>query len=158
VIFPAFAWLLAGAPSGSVREELARTLYIPLRGLFNFESTIGCNALPPSVPTLPAPRIVDVLQRAEVGAQLSRDDRKLMLDTLKASAIQHTDAVLDAKRRRHYQHAALLVACCAELEDTPNKTTASSDWTEDLRTRTARFPAFRRELDAALSRVQRVAV
>lgn len=158
VIFPAFAWLLAGTPSGSVREELARILHSPVRDLFDFEGAIRGDAQTPSEPKLPNPTIIDALQRAEVMARLSRDDRRLMLDAMKAAAALRTDGVLDAKRRGHYAHAALLVACCVELEDGRGKAVASSAWAVDLRARTTRFPAFQRELHAALSRVQRVTV
>jgi hypothetical protein len=106
-------------------------------------------------PSCPNPMIIDALQRAEVMVRLSRDDRRLMLDAMKAAAVLRTDGVLDAKRRRHYGHAALLVACCVELEDARGKASSSAAWAVDLRARTARFPAFQRELHAMLSRVQR---
>jgi hypothetical protein len=150
VLFPAFAWLLAETPSGSVREELARVLHSPVRGLFDFDAAIGGDAKAPPAPKLPNPTIIDALQRAEVMARLSRSDRVLMLDALKISATRRTDGVLDDKRRRHYAHAALLVACCVELEDGSDKAAA---WALELRARTVRFPAFQRELHSALSRV-----
>jgi hypothetical protein len=158
VLFPAFAWLLGGAPSGSVRQELARTLHIPLREEFDFEAAIDGDLRAPSAPKLPCPMIIDALERADVRARLSRDDRKVMLDAMKTAAARRTDGVLGEKRRPHYGHAAMLVACCVELEDGSGKATATSPWAEALRARTSRFPAFQQELRAALGKARRVTV
>ena len=155
VIFPAFAWLLAGAPSGSVREGLAHILRSPLRGPFDFEGIIHGDAHAPSVHKLPNPTIIDALQRADVMSRLSRSDRTSMLDAMKSATVLRTEGVLDEKRRRHYEHAALLVACCVELDGASGQAAASSAWLSELRARTARFPAFQRELRNALIRVQR---
>ena len=78
LIFSAFAWLLGGMPSGSVREPLACILHGSVRELVDFERAITGDAQTPPLPKLPNPTIIDALQRAEVMARLSRDDRRLM--------------------------------------------------------------------------------
>ena len=100
--------------------------------------------------------IIDALERAGARAHLSRDDRKVMLDAMKTAAVRRTDGVLGEKRRRHYGHAAMFVACCLELDDRSGKATATSPWAEALRARTSRFPAFQQELRAALGKAGRV--
>lgn len=39
-----------------------------------------------------------------------------MLDAMRAAPEQRTDGVISEKRRRHYQHAALLVGCVIEVD------------------------------------------
>ena len=48
---------------------------------------------------------------------LSAADRVVAPAALKAAATKRMDGLLDKKRRRHYDHAARLIACCVELED-----------------------------------------
>ena len=155
VLFPAFAWLLGGAPAGSVREGLALALHRPLRGEFEYEADLVSEAKAGEASALSSPTVVEALQRSDVMARLSRDDRTAMLKAMKAAAVHRTDGVLGEKRRRHYGHAATLIACCVELEDGSGKANATSTWAEGLRARTSRFPAFQEELRAALAQARR---
>lgn len=149
ILFPGFSWLLGGSPTGSVREGLAQPLNQPLD-----DREPG---LIPSVtegdggPRLPQPSVLDLMRRADVMARLTRGDRIAMLTAMKAAAVRRTDGVLAEKRRRHYGHAAALIACCVELEDGSGAPGATSRWADELRAKTSRFPAFQGELRAALS-------
>ena len=77
-----------------------------------------------------------------------------MLAAMKAAAAARVAGVLGEKRRRHYEHAALLVACCAEVEGTGPKAVERSEWVAGIRQSWSRFPAFQEELRAALARVR----
>ncbi len=155
VLFPTFAWLLGGAPVGTVREGLALALHRPLCGEFEYATDFcGASSLE-AVPRLKNPAIVEIMQRADAAARMSGDDRAVMLDAMKAAAIRRTDSLLDKRRRRHYEHAATLVACCVEFEGSSGTQVSTSDWAERLRARTSRFPAFQEELRAALAQAQR---
>ncbi len=134
VLFSAFAWMLGGtAPSPDQEEPQSPAM---------------------SGPPLLAPTLEDVLLHTEGADSVSPSDREAMLDAMKAAALRRTEAVLDKKRRAHYAHAAALVACCMLNEGTD--TDAPPPWFETLRTRTARFPAFRRALHAALHEARRL--
>lgn len=78
-----------------------------------------------------------------------------MLDAMQAAARRRTDGVLGEKRRRHYGHAAKLIACCVELDRAGSMAAATLAWAEGLRGRTSRFPAFQQELLKALTRASR---
>ncbi|WP_434346932.1 hypothetical protein ACN6A1_00435 [Myxococcus virescens] len=75
---------------------------------------------------------------------------------MKAAATRRTVNILREKRRDHYSQAAILVACCVELEAGPVTTAALPAWAEALRTSTSRFPAFQRELSEALDKTLRL--
>ena len=154
LLFPVFAWMLGGAPKGSVRAELAQVLLHPL----DLEDVAEFALLDEAVteqdarPRLPTPSAIDALQRAEATRPLTVQERGVMLTAMKDAATKRTDGVLGEKRRRHYGHAAALVACCVELED---GTDSDSPWAEALRTRTSRFPAFQEALRAPLAKARR---
>lgn len=151
LLFAAFAWLLGGAPEGSVRGELAAALHSPLRGDFDLRDA------EPSAPKLTRPTTIGVLQRAYVTQRLTADNRKTMLEAMKTAAARRTDGVLGEKRRRHYEHAAMLIACCVELEAELALAAGVSAWAEALRTRASRFPAFQEQLRSALAQARRMA-
>ncbi|WP_140878017.1 hypothetical protein [Myxococcus xanthus] len=140
VLFPAFAWLLGDARPGSAHEALSLALPAPT----------------PSSPELPTPTLRDLLQRAGVMSRCSETDRRTLLEAMKAAATRRTEDILREKRRGHYSQAAILVACCVELEAGPVTTAALPAWAEALRTSTSRFPAFQRELNEAISKALRL--
>ncbi|WP_147444641.1 hypothetical protein [Corallococcus sp. CA053C] len=154
LLFPVFAWLLGGAPTGSVRAELARVLLQPRDSEdgtgFAFLGEIGTKQ--DAGPRLSTPSVIDALQRAEVTRRLTAQERGVALTAMKAAATKRTDGVLGEKRRRYYGHAAALVACCVELEDGTGRASGTSPWAEALRARTSRFPAFQEALRAPLAR------
>lgn len=159
LVVPVFAWMFGVAPVGSVREQLAQALHRPLvseyeRGL---EEAADPNAATKTAPRLPSPIVIDVLQRAGILDRLTATDRASALAAVKTAATKRTDGVLGEKRRRHYAHAALLVACCVELEGAVGNGAGVSNWVEALRARTSRFPAFQEELRSALAQARRMA-
>ena len=101
-------------------------------------------------PRLPQPSVLGLVRRADVMARVTRGDRAAMLAAMKVAALRRTDGVLAEKRRRHYGHAAALIACCVELEAGGGTPGAASLWADELRVKTSRFPAFQGELRAAL--------
>jgi hypothetical protein len=86
-----------------------------------------------------------VLDRAEVRLRPIAKDRAAALDAMRTGASKRTDGVTGEKRRRHYEHAAILVGCCVEAERQ-----GSAAWLEALRERTSRFPAYQDALRTAL--------
>ncbi len=74
-----------------------------------------------------------------------------MFDAMKAAATKRVEGLLAGKWRRHYGHAASLVACCVELSPTVGKEEAVTDWTEEMRRRHSRFYGFQTELKSALA-------
>ena len=80
-----------------------------------------------------------------------------MLEGMRSAATRRTEGVLANKRRRHYGHAAMLIACCLELasivgqKEAVSAMSAMSEWVAELRREYKRFPAFQRELEAALA-------
>jgi len=149
LLFPAFSWLLGGAPTGTVRGEIAAVLQHPLTSdldlalPFEVDAATGCD--------LPAPSVVSVLQLSSVADELTPKDRAVALTTLKRAATARVHGVLRKKRRGHYDHAATLVACCVELEAQSGKATPTSTWAEVLRERTSRYPAFQAALRRGLA-------
>lgn len=68
-----------------------------------------------AAPRLPCPTLLDVLQRADIAQPRPSSDRGVMVDAMKTTAERRTDGLLSEKRRRHYDHTALLVGCVLEL-------------------------------------------
>jgi hypothetical protein len=136
VLFPAFAWMVGdGTPKGvyaMVTDALHRPPPSPLE---------------PVAPStgLSTPTTLAVLDRAEVRSRLTPKDRAAALDAMRVAASKRTEGVTGEKRRRHYEHAARLVACCVEADRQ-----GSAAWCEALRARTSRFPAYQEALRAAL--------
>ncbi|NOK08239.1 hypothetical protein [Corallococcus exercitus] len=157
LLFPVFAWLLGGTPKGSVRAGLAQALVQPPSPDEDtgFELLDEVGPAQDAGPRLVTPSVIDALQRAEVTQRLTVHERGVALAAMKAAATKRTEGVLGTKRRRHYGHAAALVACCVELEDGTRGAAGTSTWAEALRARTSRFPAFQEALHAPLARARR---
>jgi hypothetical protein len=69
-----------------------------------------------------------------------------MLAAMRKAAESRLAGVTDQKRRRHYGHAAELVAVCVACDPSP----PTAGWVASIRTEYRRFPALRDELDRAL--------
>jgi hypothetical protein len=155
VLFPALAWLLVGAPSDSLRAPYSTGLYdLSAAGLGpGAELEEDGSAHPePTKPGLSISSVVEILRRASVYDVLTANDRVAMLNALRAAAMARVDGVLGEKRRRHYEHAATLVACCVDLERASGPDRVHSpDWVTALRQRTTRFPAFQAALRRAFA-------
>ena len=155
VLFPAFAWLLGGAPAGTLRGELARPLRHPPTQLFGLTLDLDSeDAGAPTTPrpALPTPSVIHVLQRSHAAERLTARDRSAMLEALRSAASARTDSVISHKRRRTYVHAAILIACSVEMETLAGHAETGASWVAELRERTRRFPAFQEALRKALGR------
>lgn len=97
-------------------------------------------------PRLRAPALAELLDRASVRSQLTDSNRAAMLAALRHAAEKRVQGVVREKRRRHYGHAAELVATCAALDRSP----AGERWLIALREEHRRYPALQVELDAHL--------
>src|SRR5438309_737668 len=84
-------------------------------------------------PRLDTPAVVTVLRAAGVPGDVRPTIRSTVHDALRAAASARVHGVLRERRRRHYGHAALLAACCVELD-----TDRAVRWAADLRERTRR--------------------
>jgi hypothetical protein len=140
LLFPAFAWMLANGPPTGVTANVVEVLDLEPRSLL--ESSL--EAQDPST-RLSTPTARAVLDRAEVRSRLTVEDRAAALDAMRTAASKRTDGVTGEKRRRHYEHAAMLVGCCVETD-----LQRSAAWLDALRARTSRFPAYQEALRAAL--------
>ncbi len=140
LLFPAFAWMVANGPPTGVTANVVEVLDIEPRSLL--ESSL--EAQDPST-RLSTPTARAVLDRAEVRSRLTVKDRAAALDAMRTAASKRTDGVTGEKRRRHYEHAAMLVGCCVEAD-----LQGSAAWLDALRARTSRFPAYQEALRAAL--------
>jgi hypothetical protein len=157
LLFPAFVWLLDGAPNGSLCGRLALLIdRPPTSDFYSFEvDDREADAGPdqPAKPRLSTSSLVQVMQHAVVRKGLTQKDRVVIRSALRSAATARVDGVLREKRRRHYAHAAMLVGCCVEVDDAP-KIMISSGWVAELRQRTSRFPAFQEALRQALAQVK----
>jgi hypothetical protein len=139
LLFPALAWMLAGPPNG-VSAGIIETLSHAPRSLLEWDS----EPVDPSA-RLATPTVLEVLERSDVRSRVTPSERAAVLDAMRTAASKRTDGVTAEKRRRHYDHAATLVACCVEGDRQ-----GSVAWLEALRARTSRFPAYQSALRAAL--------
>jgi len=99
---------------------------------------------------LDTPSAPDLLALARPGIGLDSRDRAAVLRAMRAAATKRTQEVLANKRRRHYGHAAALVACCLQVFSGIGEQDSALAWMEGLRKEYSRFPAFRGELKTAL--------
>jgi hypothetical protein len=146
VTFAALAWALGGEPPGSLREAVAAPLHRPVRTALD-ELAVSERA---DEPRLHTPAVVTVLRAAGVPGTIAPAVRSTVVYALRAAASARVDGVLGEKRRRHYEHAALLVGCCMELDPTRGEA-----WAVGVRERARRFPAFRGALEGRLAAVRR---
>lgn len=155
LLFPAFAWLLCRDPVGSVCGEIASVLRHPVSSDIDLalapDEDAGAERVAAKM-DLPAPSVAEVLARSAVAVELAPKDRAVVLTALKRAATARVHGVLREKRRRHYDHAAMLVACCVELETRSGDVASTSSWVEALRERTSRYPAFQTALRQALAK------
>jgi len=129
---------------GSLREAIAGSLHRAAGTVLEVATADGLEE-----PRLDTPAVVTVLRAAGVPGNVRPTIRSTVHDALCAAASARVHGVLRERRRRRYGHAALLVACCVELD-----TDRAVRWAADLRERTRRFPAFRAALDESLGGVK----
>jgi hypothetical protein len=145
LLFPSFAILLARRTSTRVSEAL----------LADLDSTgrDPLELLPPDDverrPTLATPSIATLIQHVSSTIVLADEDLRSMVDAMRVAAERRVEGVLRNSRRRHYAHAAMLVASCAALAPAGSDKELSA-WVMGLRQTYSRRHAFREELRRAM--------
>jgi hypothetical protein len=152
VLFASLSWLLAGAPVHTLRAALATVIQRPpVTDLVPVDAGAGATRGAP--PQLPTPCLLDLLQGAQLTA--TSETRTEVVRALRAAATTRVRSVLREKRRRQYDHAAALVACCVEVEAASGSAASGARWAAALQQRTSRYPAFQGALREALRRATR---
>ena len=134
LLFPVFTSLLS-------QRELQKDLP---RDYDDLGLSSGDNTPKLTTPTLRHLMSLAVPPRPDANARAS------VLKAMRAAAEKRVSGVTENKRRRHYGHAASLVACCAELDRSANTTT----WVMSIRSEYRRYPALQGELDSHLAAVR----
>ncbi|MBI4509686.1 MAG: hypothetical protein HY698_08605 [Deltaproteobacteria bacterium] len=140
LLFPLFARLLGGQRTkNSVGPD-------PMshRGM-DLEELEAMTA-DPEEPRLVTPEVDALLALAGVDRISDAASRMLVLAAMKKAAESRVAGVTDKKRRRHYGHAAELVAICVACD----KSSETPRWAAALKADYRRFPALRDELDRAM--------
>lgn len=140
-LFPLFAMVLSrGTIGDALVEEMDATGCDPLDSMF--ETDEGHR------PRLATPSVIAVIQHARSGLVLSDADADAAIDAMRVAAEKRVEGILGHSRRRHYGHAALLVASCQAFVPTRCEAEVSK-WVEDMQQRYSRRSAFRAELAQA---------
>jgi hypothetical protein len=145
VLFPSFAILLARRNSARVSEAL----------LADLDSTgrDPLELLPPDDverrATLTTPSIAALIKHASSTIIVADEDLRSMVDAMRVAAERRVEGVLGNSRRRHYAHAAMLVASCVALAPAAGGEDLSA-WMMGLRQTYSRRHAFREELRRAM--------
>ena len=164
--FAAAADLLAAAPGlGWSEDEHPGHLLFPL-----FKALLGCQRTPALPHTAPfarremqieeleamiggedeprvaAPEVERILQQAGIDRIPNEGVRSAVLAAIRKAAEKRLAGVTGQKRRRHYSHAAQLVAACVACDESPE----AAHWLSAIRTQYRRFPALCSELDRAM--------
>jgi hypothetical protein len=140
LLFPLFQRLLGGAGTEASRElDL-----ISLRDMDADELEWMTDDR--EEPRLDAPGVYEIVQLAGTGETSGDKARTAVLHAMRKAAEKRVAGVIQNKRRRHYDHAAKLVATCAALDSSPE----TVSWVAGVRDKYRRYPAFQRELASHL--------
>jgi hypothetical protein len=150
-LFASLAWLLAGTPDGSLRAAVAAVIQRPPQTSEIMDHAPGDVPTAGNSPQLATPALIQLLGEAK--PPVNTETRAVVVRALRAAATARVNGVLHEKRRRYYDHAALLVACCVEIEEAGCSARAGTEWAAALQQRFSRYPAFQAALRDALSRV-----
>ncbi len=152
LLFPAFAEFLADGTEAKLSNELFDGLKDTHVDIFSMDWDDG-NGIS-AKPELRTPTVAELIELARPAARIDPNHFVVMLEGMQCAATRRTEGVLVNKRRRHYGHAAMLIACCLELASIVGQkeaVSAMSEWVAELRRAYKRFPAFQRELEDALA-------
>ena len=100
-----------------------------------------------AAPRLMIPTATDVLSMTRVAPVKDESVRAAMLESMRSAAEKRLDGVTKNKRRRWYEHAALLATACAAVDTSE----VSNVWLADIRKKYSRYPALQREFDELAS-------
>lgn len=97
-------------------------------------------------PRLATPEAEELLRVAGIETPAANAARRSVVAAMRRAAERRLEGVTANKRRRHYGHAANLVALCLRCDRSP----ATQRWATGLDTQYRQFSALRRELGRAL--------
>lgn len=140
LLFPLFAPLL-GAEIPRAQRDLA-TVFHRYADLGELDVTM----LDPKAPRLATPEVDALLALAGVARVRDAAARTAVLSAMKRAAERRVAGVTEQKRRKHYGHAAELVATCVACDNTGE----TARWAAALQAEYSRFPALRGEISRAL--------
>jgi hypothetical protein len=149
VLFPAFAGLLAEGMRVTLSAELFAGLQEALHDPLDIDWDDGNGERP----KLTTPSVAELILSVRPGASIEAEGRVAMLKAMQAAAALRVECILGNKRRRHYGHAAKLVACCLELAPVVGKQKMVWEWVDEVRKKSWRFHAFQKELKSALASI-----
>jgi len=149
LLFPLFAGILADGAETKLSNELFDGLKDTHGDIFSMARDDGDGTS--AKPQLTTPTVTELMELARPGARIDPNHFVVMLEGMQNAATRRTEGVIANKRRRHYSHAAILIACCFELAPIVGWKEAVSEWVAELRREYKRFPAFQRELEDALA-------
>ena len=140
LLFPLFAGLLGGKQRPlSPSAKLLSHRWVDIEEL-------ELTASDRNEPRLATPEVEQILRTAEDTGVPKAGARGAIVAAMRKAAERRLAAITDQKRRRHYGHAAELVAVCVACDPSPQ----TARWVASIRTEYRRFPALRDELNRAL--------
>ena len=145
VLFPSFAVLLARKTSRSVTDTLLADLDSTCRDPMEVLSSDDVERRP----KLGTPSIATLIQDVSSTITLAEEDLRSMVDAMRGAAERRVEEILAKSRRRHYGHAAMLVASCAALAPAGCANDLSA-WVMGLRHTYSRRHAFNEKLRRAM--------
>lgn len=146
VVFPLLAVLLANGTTGKINDTLLAE--IESTGRDPVEAFADDTA--ERRPRLAIPSIGALTQVMRAGIKVTDADRDVAVKAMRIAAEKRVEGILGNSRRRHYGHAALLVASC--LAFAPKRRASElSKWYAELRQQYVRRSAFRQELTRAFA-------
>jgi hypothetical protein len=145
VLFPSFAFLLAHRTSRSMPDALLADLDSTCRDPLEALSPDDVEGRP----KLGTPSIATLIQHASSTIIVTDEDLRSMVDAMRVAAERRVEGVLGNSRRRHYGHAAMLVASCVVLAPAAGGKGLPA-WMMALRQTYSRRHAFREELRRAM--------
>jgi tetratricopeptide (TPR) repeat protein len=140
LLFPLFARLL-GAEVPRAQRDLA-TVFHRYADLDERDAMTA----DPKAPRLATPEVDALLALARIANISDATSRTAVLSAMKRAAERRVAGVTEQKRRKHYDHAAELVATCVACD----KTGDTARWAAALKAEYNRFPALRAEIARAL--------
>lgn len=142
LLLPLFRAVLGGEPIAALQEPAHRQ--IGALDLQELDWTSGDG----DQPRLAKTTVDEIVDLAGVVAPPTPTARSAMLRAMRQAAEKRLAGVTENKRRRHYGHAAELVAICQALAPTPD----TDRWVSGIRAEYRRYPALQQELVRHLGR------
>jgi hypothetical protein len=139
LLFHVFLRLLGGGPAPSITGVALQGYRLDIDELELFTAD-RCE------PRLAAPEAVDIVRQSGIESITDGNARAGVMAAMRNAAERRVAGVTEQKRRRHYGHAAELVAACIACDQSPE----AARWATTVRQAYRRFPALRAEFDKRL--------